>query len=160
VKTSAAPARSTAWQKEEDQVSGSISKTKLSKMKATAALIIGVLRDSCFTPLGDRTLAAGDAGTYTPTWHGAYMSTSNSGSPLMQFGVDCHFAGQRAELTVTANDLQPLLGHMTVGNQPFLTMDIAPAVKNGGQYFEYTDMDGRTTVRRWLITAGVNQLPY
>jgi hypothetical protein len=39
-------------------------------------------------------------------------------------------------------------------------MDISPAVKNGGQYFEYAGMDGNVTVKRWLITTGIDQLPY
>ena len=67
---------------------------------------------------------------------------------------------EHAELTITANDLQPLLGHLAVGHQQFLTMEISPAAKNGGQYFEYTGMDGNVTVKRWLITTGVDQLPY
>jgi hypothetical protein len=67
---------------------------------------------------------------------------------------------EHAELTITANDLQPLLGHLAVGHQQFLTMDISPAVKNGGQYFEYAGMDGNVTVKRWLITTGIDQLPY
>jgi len=67
---------------------------------------------------------------------------------------------EHAELTITANDIQPLLGHLAVGHQQFLTMDISPAVKNGGQYFEYTGMDGNVTVKRWLITTGIDQLPY
>jgi hypothetical protein len=67
---------------------------------------------------------------------------------------------EHAELTITANDLQPLLGHLAVGHQQFLTMDISPAEKNGGQYFEYAGMDGNVTVKRWLITSGIGQLPY
>jgi hypothetical protein len=138
-----------SWQKEEDLVNGSISKSKLSKMRSVTASLINVLRDSCFIE-----------GSYTPTWHGAYFSARNSGGTLMQFGVDCHFADQHAELTITANDLQPLLGHLAAGSQQFLTMDISPVVKNGGQYFEYTGMDGNVTVKRWLITTGIGRLPY
>jgi hypothetical protein len=147
--TSPAPTTTSLWRQEEDLVNGSISKLKLSKMRNVTSTLISVLRDSCFIE-----------GSYTPTWHGAYLSARNSGGPLMQFGVDCHFADQHAELTITANDLQPLLGHLAVGHQQFLTMDISPAVKNGGQYFESTGMDGDVKVRRWLITTGIDQLPY
>jgi hypothetical protein len=145
--TTAAPTLS--WRQEEDLVNGSISKLKLSKMKSVTSALIAVLRDSCFIE-----------GSYAPTWHGAYLSARSSGSPLMQFGVDCHFADQHAELTITANDLQSLVGHLAVGHQQFLTMDISPALKNGGQYFEYAGMDGDVKVRRWLITTGIDRLPY
>jgi len=138
-----------SWRQEEDLVNGSISKLKLSKMKGVTTTLMSLLRDSSFI-----------GGSYAPTWHGAYLSARSSGGPLMQFGVDCHFADQHAELTITANELQPLVGHLAVGNQQFLTMDISPAVKNGGQYFEYARMDGNVTVKRWLITTGINQLPY
>jgi hypothetical protein len=147
--TSPAPTTSLSWRQEEDLVNGSISKLKLSKMKGVTTTLMSVLRDSCFIE-----------GSYAPTWHGAYLSARSSGGPLMQFGVDCHFADQHAELTITANDLQPLVGHLAVGQQQFLTMNLSPAVKNGGQYFEYTGMDGNVTVKRWLITTGIDQLPY
>ena len=152
VKNSTSPAStpsSLLWRQEEDLVNGSISKLKLSKMRSVTSALISVLRDSCFIE-----------GSYTPTWHGAYLSARSSGGPLTQFGVDCHFADQHAELTITANDLQPLLGHLAVGHQQFLTMEISPAFKNGGQYFEYAGMDGDVKVRRWLITTGIDQLPY
>jgi hypothetical protein len=146
---SPAPAPLLSWRQEEDLVNGSISKLTLSKMRGVTTTLMSVLRDSCFIE-----------GSYAPTWHGAYLSARNSGGVLMQFGVDCHFADQHAELTITANDLHPLLGHLAVGHQQFLTMDISPAVKNGGQYFEYAGMDGNVTVKRWLITTGIDQLPY
>jgi hypothetical protein len=139
----------TSWQKEEDLVNGSISKLKLSKMRGVTTTLMSVLRDSCFIE-----------GSYTPTWHGAYLSARYSGGSLMQFGVDCHFTDQHAELTITANDIQPLLGHLAVGSQQFLTMDISPEVKNGGYYFESTGMEGNVTVKRWLITTGIDRLPY
>jgi hypothetical protein len=138
-----------SWRQEEDLVNGTISKIKLSKMKGVTTTLMSVISDSCFIE-----------GSYSPTWHGAYLSAQNSGGPLMKFGVDCHFADQHAELTITANDLQPLLGHMAVGHQQFLVMDISPEVKNGGQYFENAGMEGNVTVKRWLITTGIDRLPY
>ncbi len=149
VKNSTSPTPTSTWRQEEDLVNGSISKLKLAKMKSVTTTVMNLLRDSCFIE-----------GSYTPTWHGAYLSSRNSGSALMQFGVDCLFADQHAELTITANELQPLLGHLAVGHQQILTMDISPAVKNGGQYFEYAGMDGNVTVKRWLITTGIDRLPY
>jgi hypothetical protein len=90
----------------------------------------------------------------------AMMDALHSKVPGTPFGVDCHFAEQHAELTITANDLQPLVGHLAVGRLQFLTMEISPAIKNGAPYFESTGVDGNVTVRRWLITTGIDQLPY
>jgi hypothetical protein len=90
----------------------------------------------------------------------AMMDALHSKVPGTPFGIDCHFADQHAELTITANDLQPLVGHLAVGRLQFLTMEISPAIKNGALYFESTGIDGNVTVRRWLITTGIDQLPY
>ena len=74
VKNSTSPAptpSSLLWRQEEDLVNGSISKLKLSKMRSVTSALINVLRDSCFIE-----------GSYTPTWHGAYLSARSSGGPL------------------------------------------------------------------------------
>src|SRR5579863_10311713 len=57
----------TEWLKAEDQVNGSITKDKLTKMKEVAGALVNFLRDSC---LG--------ASSYSPTWHGEYNSDKNS----------------------------------------------------------------------------------
>jgi hypothetical protein len=87
------------------------------------------------------------------------MEALHNRRPGMPLGVDCHFADQQAELTITANNLEPLIGHLAVGRLQFVTMDISPAMKNGSPYFEYTGTDGNVIIKRWLIT-GSNQLPY
>jgi hypothetical protein len=149
VAMTAAPTPSSLWHQEEDLVNGSISKLKLSKMRSVTSTLISVLRDSFFI-----------GGSYSPTWHGAYCSARGSGGSLMQFSIDCHFTDQHAELSIKANDFQPLMSQLAVGHQQFLTMDVSPVVKNGGMYFESTGMDGHVTVKRWLITTGIDQLPY
>jgi hypothetical protein len=124
-------------------------------------------------PRGNATTATSASGkTATPTGKTATSSANNinvmtammealhSKMPGTAFGIDCHFAEQHAELTITANDLQPLVGHLAVGRLQFLTMEISPAIKNGAPYFESTGVDGNVTVRRWLITTGIDELPY
>jgi len=89
----------------------------------------------------------------------AMMDALQSKAAGTPFVIDCHFADQHAELTIKANDLQPLVGHLAVGRMQFLTMDVSPATRNGAQYFESTGVEGNMTVRRWLITTN-DELPY
>lgn len=140
------------WVKEADQVKGSISKSQLAKMKTVTNALVAFLQESCFSN-----------DSYSPLWHGEYFSTPGNAGPQTSFGVDCRFApDQKAELTITANDIAPLLGHLEIGGHHFLTMDMTASVKNGGLYFEQdgTEEGGSTKVRRWLITTGNDQLPY
>jgi hypothetical protein len=140
------------WVKEADQVNGSISKSQLAKMRTVTTALVAFLKESCLSN-----------GSYSPLWHGEYFAARNSANPQTTFGVDCRFApDQKAELTITANDIAPLLGHLETQGHHFLTMDMTASVKNGGLYFEQngTEEDGSTKVRRWLITTGNDQLPY
>lgn len=133
----------TEWLKGEDQVNGSITKDKLTKMKEVAGGLVNFLRDSC---LG--------ASSYSPTWHGEYNSDKNSPGAQLKFGVTCHFAEQNADLSITANDLQPLLDQLVVNGQHFLTMQVATASDKHTLYYT----DGKT--KMWLVTKGKGQLPF
>lgn len=141
--TETATVASPQWKKEQDQVNGHISDGKLAKMKNITGAIAALLQDSI---LAD--------GSYSPVWHAEYFSDKTSPGPFSKFGVECDFPDQGARLSVTANDISPLLGHLAVNNQDFLTITKATAVNNDIPYFE--DAHSKT----WLIAAGDHQLPY
>jgi hypothetical protein len=149
------------WSKAEDLVNGSISKAKLARMKEVTNALVNFLRDSCL----------GNAG-YNSTWHGEYNSDRNSPGAQLKYGMTCHFAGQNADLSITANDIQPLLDQLVVNGQHFLTMRVANGFDKNAFY--YTDAAGsdaagsNTTgsdvsagqTKMWLVTAGNGQLPF
>src|SRR5579863_3510283 len=66
----------TAWSKAEDEVNGSITKDKLTKMKEIAGTLVNFLQDSCLS-----------GGVYSPIWHGEYNSDKNSPGAQLKFGV-------------------------------------------------------------------------
>lgn len=136
------------WSKEEDQVLGSISRSKLARMKAVTGDLVDFLRDTC---IGE--------GVYNPNWHGEYFSERNSPGAQLRFGVFCHFAEQNADLNITANDFQPLLDQLAVNGQHFLTVRLGDSVNNGILY--YADVAGTPASRTkmWLITTG-KALPF
>jgi hypothetical protein len=147
-----------AWSKEEDLVDGLISKAKLAKMKGVTNGLVDFLKDSCFV-----------SGAYSPTWHGEYFSDRNSPGAQLKFGVDCHFAGQNADLKITANDMQPLLDQLEVNGRHFLAMRIASGAMRTADGAEknsicFTDASGAGSsagqTKMWLITAGKGQLPF
>jgi hypothetical protein len=151
------------WSKEVDLVNGSISKAKLTKMKGVTGSLINFLKDSC---LG--------AGGYTPTWHGEYNSDKNSPGAQLKFGVTCHFAEQNADLSITANDIQPLLDQLVVNGQHYLTMRVASGFYKNAFY--YTDGTGSGAdaaasngaasngpagqTKMWLVTTANGRLPF
>jgi hypothetical protein len=150
------------WEKEKDLVNGHISHSKLSRMQHVTKAIMSLLQDSC---IAERYC--------TPVWHGEYFSEKTSPGPHMKFGVSCHFFDQKAHLTIMANDIGPLLDHLVVNNQDFLTIKPIVSVKNDCAYFEYdtnntgdTETAGTKTLRSksWLVitsdTAGKMKLPY
>jgi hypothetical protein len=149
--TQEAPAaRSTQWEKEQDQVSGHISNSKLLKMKNVTDAIVAFFHDSCLSE-----------GPYSPLWHGEYFSEKNSPGPIMKFGVQCNFYDQKANLTIIANDISPLLNHLVVNNEDFLTIKVPVAIKNDCPYFEYAaNGSGSQWSKTWLVSAGDNGLPY
>jgi hypothetical protein len=139
------------WSKEEDRIDPSISKAKLAKMKGVTSALVDFLKDS---GLG--------AGAYNPTWHGEYFSGKNSPGTQLKFGMTCHFAGQNADLSITANDIAPLLDQIVVNGQHFLTMRVASNVDRHASY--YADPAGSDvstgSTKMWLITAANGQLPF
>jgi len=141
------------WGKEQDQVNGRINNARLSKMKSVTDALVTFFHDSCITE-----------GDYAPTWHGEYFSEKASPGPIMKFGVQCNFNDQKATLSVIANDLSPLLGHLLLNNKDVLTISGAAGVRNDCPYFEGKGtVEGGTQGTRsriWLITAGNKQLPY
>ncbi|HWK04623.1 MAG TPA: hypothetical protein VNS58_13375 [Puia sp.] len=136
-------AKSPQWEKEQDQINGHISNTRLSKMRSVTDAIVTFFHDSCLSDI-----------QAAPLWHGEYFSEKTSAAPQIKFGVFCNFYEQKARLTVTANDISMLLDHLVINNQDFLTIKIANAVKNDCPYFEYDNN------RVWLVTTGNTQLPY
>jgi hypothetical protein len=134
------------WSKAEDQVNGLISKDKLDKMKELSGALVNFLRDSC--------LGGGGSNLGRGTWHGEYNSGKNSPGAQLKYGVTCHFAEQNADLSITANDLQPLLDQLVVNGQHYLTMRIASASEKHTSYFA----DDQT--KMWLVTASKGQLPF
>ena len=139
------------WAKEEDLVDASISKSKLAKMKEVTGALVGLLKDNCFS-----------AGRFNPTWHGEYFSGQNSPGPMLKFGMTCHFAEQNADLSITANDMQPLLDQLVVNGQHYQTIRVVSAVSNKALY--YTDAEGANATgaqtKMWLVTTGNGQLPF
>jgi hypothetical protein len=134
------------WSKEEDLINGTISKAKLAKMKEVTGALVDFLKDSNLV-----------AGSYSPTWHGEYNSDKNSPGAQLKFGMTCHFAGQNADLSITANDIQPLTDQLVVNGQHFLTMRIADSFDQNTFY--YTDASAGQT-KMWLVTAGNGKLPF
>ncbi len=135
------------WEKEQDEVSGHISKSKLLRMKNITESLVTYFHDSCFS----------DA-SYTPVWHAEYFSEKSSSGSMMKFGVQCNFYEQKANLRIMANDFGPLLDHLIVNNQPFLTIKPANDENSDCHYFESEINNLRQKI--WLITAGVSRLPY
>ena len=139
------------WPKEEDRVDASLNKAKLGKMRGVTNAIVDFLRDSC---LG--------AGAYSPTWHGEYYSEKNSPGAQLKFGLTCHFADQNADLSITANDMQPLLDQAMVNGQHFLTMRVANS--NERNVLSYTDAAAADAsagqTKMWLVATANGHMPF
>lgn len=138
------------WQKNADLVIGHIRNTTLNRMKNTTADIISCFRDSILTQ-----------GEFSPVWHGEYFPAVNGG-PQIRFGVRCIFYNNEDsaqdsnnDLTVFANDISPLLGHLKLNFTEYTT------VKSAGDqgYYEF-DMANGLHVKAWLITADSTSSPY
>jgi hypothetical protein len=153
-----------AWQKEEDLVNGHIPGNTLMRMKAVTETIVGFFQDSIITE-----------GTFSPAWHGEYFTDAHNSGKDMKFSIQCNFNDQKANLTILANNIRPLLMEsLVVNNQEFLAIRPATGGDKDHPYFEYTsngtDKDGGdgtgTTeeggalrFRSWLVATG-GQLPY
>lgn len=126
------------WVKTDDQLVGRINNSSLLRMQDVTSSIVNVFHTSLLNE--DQAIAV---------WHGEYYSAKNSPSPLNKFVAVCQFQDQKARLQVVANDISPLLGHVVLNNQDFLTLRPVIAVKNGAPYFEYT-VNGKVN-KAWLI---------
>jgi hypothetical protein len=143
--------KASEWSKEEDLVDAAISKTKLAKMKAVTGALVGLLKSSCVS-----------AAVYNPSWHGEYFSGKNSPGPFLKFGMTCRFPGQNADLSITANDIQPLLDQMVVNGHHYTTIRVASTVGGNTLYYSDADAAGATAAqtKMWLVTSGNGRLPF
>ena len=138
------------WQKNADLVMGHIRNASLVRMQHTTADIISCFRASVLTE-----------GEFNPVWHGEYFPAVNGG-PQVRFGVRCIFYNNEDsvqdsnnDLTVFANDISPLLGHLRLNFTDYTTVKTA-----GDQgYYEF-DMENGLRVKAWLITADSSSSPY
>ncbi len=62
-----------------------------------------------------------------------------------------------SDIAVFANDITPLLGHLTVNNNDYITLKASTNAQ--GNYFEFS-MENNLHVKAWLITADSTTLPY
>jgi hypothetical protein len=139
------------WQKDNDLIIGHIRGNRLAAMKNTSANIVAFLHESVLT----------DA-TINPVWHGEYFPAINGG-PQIHFGVRCIFNNEDNtasdnDLTIFANDLSPLIAHLTVNNTDYTTLKGFTGAP-GGSRFEF-DTDNGLHVKTWLITSDSTALPY
>ena len=150
-KAPAAAHNARAWQKENDLIVGHIRNTRLAAMKNTSASIMAFFHDSVLTE-----------GGFSPVWHGEYFPAVNGG-PQVHFGIRCLFnnddnTSSDNDLTIFANDLGPLVGHLTVNNNDYTTLR-GYAGNHGGARFEF-DVENGLHVKAWLVTSDSSALPY
>lgn len=141
------------WLKEADHIDESLSKAKLAKMKEVTGALVDFLKDSSLT------------GNYSPSWHGEYFSGKNSPGAQLKFGMTCHFAAQNADLSIMANDLQPVMDQLVVNGKHYLTMRIANGAGAGmcAGVLNYSDGAAEASGARtkmWIVALGKGQLPY
>src|SRR6185312_14161933 len=117
-------------------------------MKNVTNALVDFLRDSCI-----------GSGVFNPSWHGVYFSGKKSPGVQMKFGVDCHFSEQNADLSITANDMSPLLDQMVVNGQHYLTVLVPTAGDSGTLYYESAGNERTASSKMWLVTTG-KALPY
>ncbi len=140
------------WQKELDRVTGHISNSKLNRMKNLTGSVVAYFHDSCITE-----------SQYSPAWHGEYFSDKDGSSRQMKFTVQCNFYGDKAKLSILANDISFLLREpLVVNGQQFLAIKPVADPKKDCPYFEWA-VDGAvdsTAARVWLVSTVKDQLPY
>ena len=137
------------WQKDNDLIIGHIRGNRLAAMKNTSANIVAFLHESVLT---DASL----------NWHGEYFPAVNGG-PQVHFGVRCIFNNEDNttsdnDLTVFANDLSPLIAHLTVNGTDYTTLKGFTGAQ-GGSRFEF-DVENGLHVKAWLIASDSTTLPY
>ncbi|WP_431215411.1 hypothetical protein ACQ86N_12350 [Puia sp. P3] len=158
------------WQKEDDRLTGSISRIQLTGFKTINTSLINYLHDSCLT---------GEA--FRPTWRGDFKAEKSGTSIHLRFGIRCRFpatgaasddmARPAATMSIIANDLSALTGQVSVYGKDYTSLIPSKGVRNDCPYFELasrpvahptedTRGDGFAHSGLWLITAGPDDLPY
>jgi hypothetical protein len=149
------------WEKGGDLINGRISEKKLHRMRKSTEEIVFFLQDSCL------------AGSYIFRWHGEYSAERTGPGWMTRFGLKGDFYCDSSygnisdkrigTLRILSNDMSPLLGRFAVNNKAFLTVKAVAAVKDNGQYFEFT-IEGEEAapqrVKALLVAARPDQLPY
>jgi len=128
------------WVKEADHVNGSISRAKLAKMQSAADAMVTFLQDSCFSEAD-----------FSPLWHGEYFSE--------KFGIQCRSEDNKSQLSIMANDMDPLLRYLTVNGKEIAGIRPADGVQKDCPYIEYETED-HLRIITWLVTDRTGQLPY
>jgi hypothetical protein len=150
------------WPKEADQVFGHIPRSQLAMMKNASEDLISIFHDSILVD-----------GSFNPVWHGEYFSAGN-GAPQIRFGVSCVFhngdatVNQPNDLTIFANDISPLIGHLAVNGHEFTTLKgfVGSEARPGFEFDMSADGDNtdateeKVHVKAWLVTADSSVLPY
>lgn len=121
------------WKKTDDVISGKINRTELAKMKATVETLHSFLQES----LSGKGM--------NPVWHGQYSAEGNQ----LTYGIQCDLGN--AGLSITVNDLGPVVGHLIVNHQEFQTIPTVSSIRNECPYFEPGIL---------VVTAQPNVLPY
>ena len=147
------------WHKEDDQVTGSINRELLTRVKAVNNQLIGFLYDSCL-----------DGPAHHGSWHGEFK-LDKSDSTGLKFGIKCSFSA--ATLEITAGSLSSLMRPVTVYGHEYNALVPTKTVRNGCPYFEPPYLaEGAMMVAikagereapqisTWLVTAGPDDLPY
>ena len=148
------------WNKQDDQVTGSINRDILARMKTINNQLIGFLYDSCL-----------DGPAHHGSWHGEFRS-DKSDSTGSRFGIKCSFPAA-ATLEITANNLSPLMRPVTVYGHEYNALIPTKTVRNGCPYFEppyqaegamvvaiRTGEKNAPQINTWLVTAHTGDLPY
>jgi len=128
------------WVKEQDQIDGHISHSKLVKMQNATGAMISFLHDSCFSTTD-----------FTPVWHGEYA--------VGRFGIQCRSEDNRGRLTIMSNDISPLLRYLSVNGKDLAGIRPPSGLQGDHPYFEYEEEDHARTIY-WLITPDSTRLPY
>lgn len=147
------------WRKEDDQVTGSINRDMITRLRTLNNQLIGFLYDSCL-----------DGPSHHGSWHGEFRS-DKSDSTGLKFGIKCSFS--TATLEITAGSLSPLMRPVTVYGHEYNALTPTKTMRNGCPYFEppyqaegamvvaiRTGEKNAPQINTWLVTARAEELPY
>jgi len=147
------------WNKQDDQVTGSINRELLTRLKIINNQLIGFLYDSCL-----------DGPAHHGSWHGEFRSDKSDSSGL-KFGIKCSFPASTLE--ITAGSLSPLMRPVTVYGHEYNALTPTKTTRNGCPYFEPPYLaegammvaikageKNAPQINTWLVTANPDELPY